>query len=254
MDADGRKTLQDHWESVHVGGIRMNLPTSLLVSTLNFKRLLRANVTRPGMKVLEIGFAPGKHLAWVAKALCADVSGIDYSEVGMQTAAVLFKTLQLKADLRCEDVFETTFENSHFDLVYSLGLIEHFDDPRTIVQKHLELVAPGGCALLVVPNYGGIYGRLQKHFDCENLAIHNVDIMCQKALKDLVPAGFPAHIETYPFGRISPWLVNWDRRWSPAISRSINIVVNGIGLIMPFDIHQFSPWIVLQVIREPIRS
>ena len=254
MEGNGRKTLQDHWESVHHENIRMGLPSSLVVSTLNFKRLLKSNVPKPGMSVLEIGFAPGKHLAWVAKALGANVSGLDYSEFGMQAAERLFRSLQIKADLRCEDVFATSFRASYFDLVYSLGLIEHFDDPRPIVGKHLELVKPGGSAIIIVPNYAGIYGRLQKYFDPDNLAIHNLGIMSIEGLKELVPANYQAYADAYFFGRVSPWLVNWQRKWSRASCGIINHTVNSIGLIMPLDVPQLCPWIVLKVVRRSVRS
>jgi hypothetical protein len=38
---------------------------------------------------------------------------------------------------------------------------------------YLGLLKPGGKALIIIPNYGVIYGRLQQYFDPENLALHN---------------------------------------------------------------------------------
>jgi 2-polyprenyl-3-methyl-5-hydroxy-6-metoxy-1,4-benzoquinol methylase len=38
-----------------------------------------------------------------------------------------------------------------YDLVYSIGLIEHFPDKSDIVHAHVRLVRPGGLLLLYVP-------------------------------------------------------------------------------------------------------
>src|SRR5206468_2653441 len=129
--------------------------------------ILRHHV-RPGDRFLEIGCAPGKMLAWVAAVLKASVSGLDYSERGLATSRRLFKALNLAADFRCEDLRQTTFPSASFDVVVSFGVIEHFDDPREVVGKHLDLVKAGGTALMTVPDYRGIYGRLQRYFDADS--------------------------------------------------------------------------------------
>src|SRR5262249_36957710 len=149
--------------ALHSEQPRMRLPSPWLVSTRNQMRLLRRHI-QPGMRVLEIGFAPGKILAWVASCLRARVSGLDYSAPGVETARKLFSILNLQADLRCEDASSTTFTPESLDLVYSAGVVEHFDDPRPIVRTHVELLRQGGTALISIPNYRGIYGKLQGYF------------------------------------------------------------------------------------------
>lgn len=42
------------------------------------------------------------------------------------------------------------FEN-RFDLAWSQGLVEHFDDPRAVVRSHIRAVKPGGTVLISVP-------------------------------------------------------------------------------------------------------
>ena len=143
--------------------------------------------------MLEIGCAPGKLLAWVAAALRADVSGVDFSVKGMATAVRLFAALKIAADLRCEDLRETSFAPGTFTGGRnSVGVIEHFEDPRDMVARHLRLVKPGGTALMTVPNYHDLYGRLQRHFDAPSLEYHNVNIMTCEALAGLSrPARLP---------------------------------------------------------------
>src|SRR5947207_15902867 len=121
-----------HWDEVWRKPPRMRLPSSLVVATRNLQRILRAHV-RPGSSFLELGCAPGKLLAWVALRLGARVSGLDYSPTGIAWARELFDALGCKGDLRCEELFSTSFPRDAFDIVFSSGLIEHFDDPSTIV-------------------------------------------------------------------------------------------------------------------------
>ena len=248
MSTSDAKTTTSHWNAVWSKEPRWRLPSRLNVGVWDMQRLLRRHV-RPGMRVLEIGCAPGKLLAWVAKVLHATVSGIDYSEIGMAHARKLFKALDVSGDLRQENVFESTIPQSTFDVVYSLGVIEHFDDPRDIVRRHISFAAPGGIILIVVPNYGGIYGRLQRYFDPENLSIHNLGIMSAQRLQDLIPPATCRAVRSYRYGRLSPWLINFHHRWNRSISLLTALTLNAIGLVQPVPIPTLSPFIVLEATR-----
>ncbi len=254
MSAEGStvpnaKTSTEHWDSAWADEPRLRLPSPLHVGVGNLQRLLRRRV-RPGMHVLEIGCAPGKLLAWVAKVLGASVTGLDYSARGMDVCSRLFRALGVQGDLRCEDVFESTLAPGTFDVVYSAGVIEHFDDPRDIVARHLAFLKPGGWAIITVPNYGGLYGRLQGYFDPANLAIHNLDIMTPAALERLVPPD-AASVHAYPAGRLSPWIVSFARRWPSAIATVVNIALNAVGVLVPVETRVLAPMLVLEVQRAP---
>lgn len=242
-------TTRQYWEETCAEGIRMRLPSSLLVDTGNLGRLLRRGV-RPGADVLEIGCAPGKTLAWAARRLGARVAGVDYSRPGTALAGRLFGALGIEADLRCEDVFETTFPPGRFDVVYSVGVIEHFADPRQIVRKHVTLLKPGGTALIAVPNFGGLYGRLQRWASPAMLRLHNLDIMNAPALEALAPADLSGQVSARPFGRMSLWLVSLAKRWPARLALAAQCAVNAAGLIQPLDIAPLCPMLVLSIVRK----
>ena len=187
MDAKkNRKTNLVFWNNLYSNRIRMSLPSMLVVATRNIISVLMGRI-KPGDKVLEIGFAPGKLLSFVCKVMKAEVSGIDYSKNGMAASKKLFQVLGIIGDLQCEDIAMTTFKNESFDFVYSNGLIEHFEDPCEIVKKHVELAKPGGRIILIVPNYSDFYGRFQKMLDPDNLNIHNLHIMSEEGMRKIVP-------------------------------------------------------------------
>ncbi len=242
------KTEQAYWEQVHSGGIRMRLPRPVDIGTINTMRLLRRHVPA-GARVLEIGFAPGKMLAWVAARLGARVSGLDYAAAGVATAHRLFDTLGIPADLRCEDVFAHSFTPGSFDVVYSLGVIEHFDDPREIVRRHMELLAPGGVAIIAIPNYGGLYGRLQRRFDPENLAIHNTSIMSLATLAALVPVTPGLDVRSFPWGRMAASNVSWHRVMPRPLAFAWTMAFSVAGMLQPVDVAALSPYLVLRICR-----
>ena len=239
----------DQWDRVWAGELRLRLPSPLNISTRNLQRLLAKHV-HPDDTFLEIGCAPGKILAWVAAALRANVSGLDYSERGLSTAKRLFAALNLNGHLRCESLADTTFPAGTFDVVYSGGVIEHFKDPREIVRAHVQLVKPGGLALMTVPNYRGIYGRLQRYFDADILALHNLEIMTCEALRSLAPADESAEVRTYPAGRLSPWVLTPAKRWPRPIALGLSYLFNAAALMQPFDVRSLCPMLVLEIRRK----
>jgi 2-polyprenyl-3-methyl-5-hydroxy-6-metoxy-1,4-benzoquinol methylase len=202
------------------------------------------------MSVLEIGCAPGKTLAWLAKIGRCRVAGLDYSERGLGFTRDLFRALAIEGDLRCEGLDVTTFAPGSFDLVFSVGVIEHFDDPRDIVRQHVALTKPGGLTLVVVPNYGGLYGRIQARFDPANLLLHNLAIMTPEALVALQPREMVSEARAYAAGYLSPWLVNFDKRWPRVLAKGVTYFLNGVGLMQPFEIPSLCPSLVLELRRR----
>jgi SAM-dependent methyltransferase len=231
----GRKTEQAHWDAAWQSPVAPRLPSRLNVDVLNITGLLRAQV-KPGDRYIEIGCAPGKLLAWVSSRLGAEAHGLDYSETGIRNCQALFSALQLDIGLHHGDFFNNSLPKGSFDVVGSFGFIEHFDDPREAVARHVDLLKPGGTALIGIPNYGAIYGRLQRRCDPENLALHNVDIMNRSALLALAPASQVTSVEAFAFGRASLWLVNLDRRMPRRVARALQLGVNLLAL------PQFFPW------------
>lgn len=247
---EGRKTEHAYWEAASQLPIKTRLPSRLNVNVLNLTRLLERHV-RPGSRYLEIGCAPGKMLAWVASVLKAEAAGLDYSESGIAQCRALFDALGLKVNLHHDDIFNHHLPSASFDVVTSFGVIEHFDNVRPVVQRHLDLVKPGGATVIGVPNYGGVYGSLQRWCDAPNLALHNLEIMNPCALSALVDSPDIESTRAYPFGNISPWLINLDKRLPHFVAKLVSLGVNAMGLLQPLPIKALAPMLVLEVRKGP---
>lgn len=246
LNNEGRKTEQAHWDAAWQLPIKARLPSRLNVGVLNVTRLLKRHV-RPGSRYIEIGCAPGKMVAWVASVLKAEAAGLDYSESGIAKCRKLFDALGLKVNLYHDDFFNHHLKPASFDVVTSFGVIEHFDDARPVVQRHLDLVKPGGVALIAIPNYGGLYGLLQRWCDAPNLGLHNLEIMNPCALTALVDSPDVESARAYSFGAMSPWLVSFDKRLPRFVAKLVYLGVNAMGLLQPLKIGALAPLLVLKV-------
>lgn len=118
---------------------------------------------------LELGCAPGRWLHYFHKEFGYKISGLDSSSIGFELTKKNLEILNVKANLYFDDIL---FFNSDkkFDVVFSFGLIEHFDPPTEIIDKHIESIKPNGYLIIGVPNIKkAIYGPLQAMINRENL-------------------------------------------------------------------------------------
>lgn len=159
---------------------RCKLPV-IVNPNLSFDRCL-AGALRPLLagcrgNVLEIGCAPGKWLAMLAKESGCKPSGIDYSSVGIDTTVRNFEILGIETGFILQGDFFKIEPQCGFDIVMSLGFIEHFDGAADVVSRHLEWLLPGGFLVIGIPNFCGIYHYLQMVLDRSILDKHNCKIM-----------------------------------------------------------------------------
>jgi SAM-dependent methyltransferase len=130
-----------------------------------------------GATVLEVGCAPARWLVWYADRFDARVAGIEYSARGADLARANLAAAGVSGNIQCEDFFASDLELGVFDLVLSLGFIEHFRDLKTAFDRHVEFVKPGGKLVIGVPNFRGLIGLLQRWGDPAHLRLHNRDAM-----------------------------------------------------------------------------
>jgi 2-polyprenyl-3-methyl-5-hydroxy-6-metoxy-1,4-benzoquinol methylase len=130
-----------------------------------------------GLKILEIGGAPGQFLAYFAKEFGYRAHAIDFSPTGCDKMREAFEDLNLDVIIYNRDIFSDLSDLPCFDIVFSMGFIEHFNDLDAIVGKHVEMLKKNGILMLGVPNYCGISQAVLKRLAPRKLAMHNLETM-----------------------------------------------------------------------------
>lgn len=134
-------------------------------------------------RVLEIGCAPAKWLIFYAESFGASVSGIEYSGKGAELSRENLRQAEVQGEIEQADFF--SIEPRPYNLVLSIGFIEHFTDLDGVFARHVEFMAPGGRLALGVPNFTGVNRILQSVADREYLERHNRAAMSRRLYRRL---------------------------------------------------------------------
>jgi SAM-dependent methyltransferase len=175
----------EFWEQYWAG---CSLPSTVNYE-LSFDRCLaevfKGQIAGAVGEILEIGCAPGKWLSFFSNELNLKPSGIEYTRAGMQATLQNLTLQEINYGFIKDGDFFTTCPDHEFDVVISLGFIEHFDNPDAVVDLHLKWLKPDGLLVLGVPNFKGVYKVLQTIFDSEILHKHNTAIMTKDYFTDV---------------------------------------------------------------------
>ncbi len=128
--------------------------------------LLRTRLSRNGIDldqignwdVLDAGCGGGRYSAAWAKLGAKNVTGIDFSEIGIQTAhertAGKFPNLKIEMG----DALNIPFPDNSFDCVFSNGVLHHSRDWQKGTHETLRVLKPGGFGwLYLIESPGGYF-------------------------------------------------------------------------------------------------
>lgn len=136
-------------------------------------------------RALEVGCAPGRWLAYLADEFGYRVSGIEYTAEGARATRRNLEILGIgHADVREADFFSEP-PSPEYDLVISLGFVEHFTDVTGVIARHAAWARPGGRVIIGIPNFASVHGTAQGILDAEVLGKHNLSIMSTDKLRTL---------------------------------------------------------------------
>jgi len=102
------------------------------------------------LKVLEVGAGSGSDCITLAKK-GAEVSALDFSKNALEVYQQLAKNKGIKIKKILADCQKIPIQDNYFDLVFSVGLIEHFKNPVPVIQEQLRVLKRGGFLVIDVP-------------------------------------------------------------------------------------------------------
>jgi SAM-dependent methyltransferase len=142
-----------------------------------FDRYLRPNSE---LSVLEIGGAPGQYLAYLQRQFGYRVWAVDSSNVGCRITRRNFELLGIPGEVVEGDIVSDELDLPRFDIVYSLGLIEHaasMDALVELVRAHVRYLEERGLLILGCPNFRGINRLALQRLAPDFLSLHNLEVM-----------------------------------------------------------------------------
>lgn len=97
-------------------------------------------------------------LCWVA-GLGAEVYGLDISLAMVRQAGDAFRDSRARRGFIGSDLRSVGFRTGVFDVVYSMGTVEHFPEYREAVAECFRVLKPGGTVIMGVPNKHDVFLR-----------------------------------------------------------------------------------------------
>lgn len=185
-DLAGKEFWDTYWDQLKLPSIvNENFSFDRCLSRVLRKRLEEFVSSKGAIgkkAVLEIGAAPGKWLAQFPSDRFT-VSGLESSQKGLKVLRLNLELLRIKPWKLIEEDFFIVQPSPIFDVVLSLGFVEHFEDPLEVIRRHLDWLKPDGILLVGVPNFTGLHRLFQKMLDSDVLAKHNTAIMNRSFFK-----------------------------------------------------------------------
>ncbi|HOK75614.1 MAG TPA: class I SAM-dependent methyltransferase [Bacteroidales bacterium] len=168
-----RLSTKEYWDSILEGA---RLPLSVnrkqysawLIDGFFREYILEGNYRT----LLEAGAGSSAWLPYLAREYNLKVSGIDYSEPGCRICEENLKLQGIDyGEIICSDIFRWK-DHKKYDIVISLGLIEHFENPGEVLKIAGEHLNPSGMIITVIPNLMGLNGKITRFFMPDVYNIH----------------------------------------------------------------------------------
>lgn len=233
MQSDNYITDKEHWDKYWSDFQYDKIPGKMIFAPF-MSRLSSGN------SFIEIGGFPGIHAAYFCKHGFRDVTLLDfYMNRDIVRNFEHINNLPPNS-IQCfhTDFFAFSSEKK-YDVVFSSGFIEHFEDTTDVIRRHVELLSEQGQLLIIIPNFLGLNGKIQQRFDRENLEAHNLRCMEIDYLKQIMRSFGLKDLSVDYLGKPMVWLEpkleqKKLRKWIKMLSYLIKLIPVKSKLLSPF--------------------
>ena len=145
--------------------------------------MLVAASDQPPKTIIEIGAYPGRFLSYLSSKYLLEATALDFNSDTSKISDSFTSMGGVLKEILQADFFQYK-PTQKYDLVLSIGFIEHFINYDDVLDRHLSYLKPGGAMLIMVPNKRFLrkyYGLL---VDRANLRAHNLKCMKVKVFRD----------------------------------------------------------------------
>jgi len=241
-----RKFWANYWESKT--DLAFAVPSNYTFHQL-FKKLL---AEKPLKTAIELGGFPGYYAIFLKKYFGLDTSLFDFYVHQPILKDVLAANQLNQQDVKVieGDLFKFQPEQQ-YDLVLSCGLIEHFQDTKDIIDRHLQFLKPGGTLFITLPNFTGVNGWVQRKYDIDNYEKHNIASMNPTLLANYCQQLGLQHVKAYYYGHFSIWLENRKQQsgLTKGFIKALWLAGKVFTKIVPVESKALSPYIVVKAVK-----
>ncbi len=115
------------------------------------------------LELIEIGCGNSYWLPWFSKEYSYHINGIDTSIKGCHLAEERLNNAKCSGNIVCEDFFNYYNKmTSKYDILISMGFIEHFEDTNTILKLFKKYLKENSFLITSCPNTRSIIFQIQK--------------------------------------------------------------------------------------------
>lgn len=140
------KDLSKFYDAVYKKGERTHYSRYKIGASKEFDEII-GEIAWKGKKVLDVGCGTGLFDFLIAKR-GADVLAIDFAPEAIAVASKTYEASNLKFE---EGAAHTI--SGKYDVIVSLGTLEHMDDPLVTLKKFKKHLNPGGVIMVTCPNW-----------------------------------------------------------------------------------------------------
>ncbi|GAB2695908.1 hypothetical protein GCM10027037_19670 [Mucilaginibacter koreensis] len=218
-------------------------------ATYTFHQLFKQIIGKGGIQTaIELGGFPGYYAIFLKKYFGLNTTLFDFFVHQPILKEVLAANQLTTSDVGVieGDLFQHE-PKEQYDLVLSCGLIEHFNDTKDIIARHLNFLKPGGTLFITLPNFTGVNGWVQRRFDPDNYSKHNINSMNPALLAQLSRELGLKEVQSYYFGKFSIWLENRAQQNAgvKAFIKTLWLAGKVATKLVPVESKNLSPYIVL---------
>ncbi len=216
-------TTKKHWDSYFTEY------RPKIVETIFFGELFDLHLKKDtGKSVLEVGCAGGEYLCYMTKKYGFKPYGIDFSDEIHKTKE-LFLFNGLPEPVLHKGDFFSWQPDRNFDVVFSIGFIEHFEDTKSVLKKHVDILSPGGKLIITLPHFAHLQYLFHWLIDRENLKVHNTKMMRLPVIRGALE-GLPLRVEHLDYYQTFGF---WTERktWNP-VQKAIRWCIEIFGKVM----------------------
>ena len=246
MELTEKQFWDNFWNSVVIPN-KVNLDFS---NDSNIAMILDRFLHKNREKIaFEVGCAPGKWLIYLSDNYNYSIDGCEYIEAASKKTMDNLKICGVSEfNIYTGDFLEMDL-NKKYDVVISLGFIEHFDNTDSVCKKHAQLLKEEGILIIGIPKLTGlnyyIAKQIDKTLDDKLIPNHNLRIMNLEYFKKIGSITNCKNLFVDTIGGFEPALFDISKSplWFKITFHIIKLILNN-RFFRKINYHYYSSYIM----------